>query len=322
MNKIDAVITWVDGNDPIHIAKREQYGTQKMLVTDDVAGSTRYISVGEIFYCVASLNRFAPWLNKIYLVTDDQDPGLGDFLNKHFPEGHIPVEIVSHKTIFEGYERFLPTFNSITIESMTWRIPGLSEHYIEFNDDLILSAPVYPQDFFTPEGNPICYGKMYSSILVRISRFLKSRLDGRKAVTYKETMMNAASLLGYKARMLKVYHTPKALCKSFYQRYFEKHPQVLERNIRHRFRHYTQFNPQVLQYMALRRMGLTPLRRAYDNLLYLKPTKDDAYVQEKLRLFTLRNGYKFGCFNSLDQATEESRSLVIKWIEDRLRLNP
>ena len=66
--KIDAVITWVDGDDPRHRAKRQQFGTQKMLNTDDIAGNTRYKSVGEIFYCVASINRFAPWINKIYIV--------------------------------------------------------------------------------------------------------------------------------------------------------------------------------------------------------------------------------------------------------------
>ena len=45
---IDAVITWVDGDDPRHRSKREKYGNVKMLTTDDVAGSTRYTSVGEI----------------------------------------------------------------------------------------------------------------------------------------------------------------------------------------------------------------------------------------------------------------------------------
>ncbi|MBQ8366150.1 MAG: Stealth CR1 domain-containing protein, partial [Alistipes sp.] len=44
--KIDAVITWVDGDDPRHRAKREAYSDSKMLKRDDVAGSTRYTSIG------------------------------------------------------------------------------------------------------------------------------------------------------------------------------------------------------------------------------------------------------------------------------------
>ena len=146
--KIDAVITWVDGDDPRHKAKREQYGDRRIFAQDDVAGSTRYKSLGEIFYCIASLNRFAPWLNKIYIVTDEQNPMVEEFLHRHFPEGAIPMEIVDHKVIFRGYEEYLPTFNSISIESMTWRIPGLAEHYIEFNDDLILAGAVHLSHVF------------------------------------------------------------------------------------------------------------------------------------------------------------------------------
>ena len=65
---IDAVITWVDGNDERHKAKRMKYGNETIFNAEDIAGSSRFASLGEIFYCVASLNRYAPWINKIYLV--------------------------------------------------------------------------------------------------------------------------------------------------------------------------------------------------------------------------------------------------------------
>lgn len=317
--KIDAVITWVDGDDPRHRAKRQQFGTQKMLNTDDIAGNTRYKSVGEIFYCVASINRFAPWINKIYIVTDEQNPHVEPFLEKHFPEGYIPVEIVDHKTIFRDYEQYLPTFNSICIESMTWRIPGLSEHFIEFNDDLILAAPVSPEDFFTEEGNLVCYGKKYNSLVVKIHGLLKYHSDGRKRVTFKETMNNAASLLGRHLYMIKIYHTPKALLKSYYEKYFSEHPEHLIANISHRFRSPKQFNAQELQYLELYRKERCELRSAYE-LLYLKPKKSVEYIEEKLRSFSEKKNCKFGCFNSLDQTSEEGKKLVIDWIESRIGL--
>ena len=56
---IDAVITWVDGNDERHKAKRMKYGNNTMFKAEDIAGNSRYASLGEIFYCVASLNRYA-----------------------------------------------------------------------------------------------------------------------------------------------------------------------------------------------------------------------------------------------------------------------
>ncbi len=318
--KIDAVITWVDGDDPRHRAKREKYGNAKILNRDDVAGSTRYSSLGEIFYCVASLNRYAPWLNKIYIVTDEQDPKLDDFLAKYFPEGHIPVEIVDHKVIFRGYEKFLPTFNSISIESMTWRIPGLAEHYIEFNDDLILGAPTRPEDFFPEEGKVVCYGKHRPAMLVRLSRLLKYRMDGTKQVSFKESMLNATEINGSNWHFIMLYHTPKALLKSFYEKHFSEHPDHLLRNISHRFRHASQYNPEEAQYLALQREGRCTLRNANKELFYFMAKQDMGYIRRKLDRFTREANKKFGCFNSLDQVPEEGLKMVVEWIERRIQL--
>ena len=318
--KIDAVITWVDGDDPRHRAKREQYGNRRMLSQNDVAGNTRYASLGEIFYCVASLNRYAPWLNKIYIVTDEQDPMLDEWLAKHFPEGTIPMEIVDHKVIFRGYEEFLPTFNSISIESMTWRIPGLSEHYIEFNDDLILAAPTRPDDFFTEDGKVVCYGKRYRSLYVRLSNILRRHRDGSKQVSFRQTMRNAAEILGERKYFIKIYHTPKALLRSVYERYFASYPDNLLSNVRHRFRVPSQFNVEEMQYLLLQREGKMVMRRAYDDLLYLKPKRDNEYITRKLAEFDSKANHKFGCFNSLDMMTEEGRTMTIEWIKRRIGL--
>jgi hypothetical protein len=318
--KIDAVITWVDGDDPRHRAKREKYGNITIANRDDVAGATRYSSLGEIFYCVASLNRFAPWLNKIYIVTDEQNPQLDAFIAEHFPERHIPMEIVDHKVIFRDYEQYLPTFNSISIESMTWRIPGLSEYYIEFNDDLILAAPTTPEDFFLEDGTVVCYGKRYSALQVALSNLFRRNSDGSKQVSFRQTMLNGAKLLGKRRDMIKVYHTPKALRRSVYEEYFMAHPDHLVNNICHRFRHHAQYNVEVIQYLLLLDRRRCCLKEAYDNLLYLKPKKDDDYIAQKLAKFSSLSGHKFGCFNSLDQMSDEGRSMTIRWIEQRIGL--
>ena len=317
--KIDAVITWVDGDDPRHKAKREKYGSRQSLTRDDVAGSTRFTSLGEIFYCVASLNRYAPWLNKIYIVTDEQNPMLDNFIAKHFPDGSIPMEIVDHKVIFAGYEQYLPTFNSISIESMTWRIPGLAEHYIEFNDDLILAAPTRPEDFFTQDGRVVCYGKKYSSFYTTLTHLFRRHRDGSRKVSFRQTMMNAARLLGIRRHFIKIYHTPKALKRSTYESYFEKHPRHLEQNIKHRFREPSQYNVEEIQYLLLNREKQLELRPAND-LLYLKPKRDDSYIAEKLAEFDKRTHHKFGCFNSIDQLSDEARRMTIEWIIRRIGL--
>ena len=145
----DVVIAWVDGDDPAHKRKKTQYLTGKNETKfDDVAGAMRYRSTGEIYYCVASVLRYAPWVRKIYIVTDNQNPHVDEFVAHNFPDNTIPIELVDHKVLFRGYEQYLPTFNSLAISTMLWRIPGISDSFLYFNDDVFPLQPCKPTDFF------------------------------------------------------------------------------------------------------------------------------------------------------------------------------
>lgn len=317
--KIDAVITWVDGNDPLHREKRARYAEPEYLLADDVAGETRFVSVGEIAWCVASLNRFAGWLNKIHIVTDGQNPDLEPFLERNFPQGHIPVEIVDHKVIYEGFKEYLPTFNACAIESMTWRIPGLSDHYISLNDDMMLCAPVLPSDFFTEDGKSVCYAGRASIPLTLFTRALKSKSGNRKKVTFKGAQCNAARLAGNRWSYLKIDHTPRALRRDFYEDYYMSHPQDLIRNIQYRFRNSDMYVPEVLQYMSLHKSGRCVVRHPKDYLFYLEPKNKKEYISKKLK--KLRSGnYRFCCFNSIDKSAPEDLRLVIGNITEILNI--
>ena len=228
------------------------------------------------------------------------------------------MEIVDHKIIFEGYEEYLPTFNSISIESMTWRIPGLSEHFIEFNDDLILAAPTTPEDFFTEDGKVVCYGKRRLQFLTRLSRMLKYRGDGSKRVSFKESMLNATNFCERDGHFIMLYHTPKALLRSVYEEHYTKHPEHLRHNIQHRFRHASQYNAEELQYMTLYQAKRCVMRSAERELLYMKAKDDAEYVRRKLEGFSKSPSKKFGCFNSLDLAPTEACNEAIEWIERRI----
>lgn len=316
--KMDAVITWVDGEDEKHRSKRFSYGPQGIFKAEDKAASTRFSSLGEIFWCVASLNRFAPWLNRIYIVTDEQDPCLTGFLERNFPEGHIPVEIVDHKVIFRGYEQYLPTFNSLSIETMTWRIPGLGEHYIEFNDDMLLTAPTLPQDFFSDDGRSVWYADAYSMQWTRLTRMLKRRRDGMDKVTFKGVMWNGARLAGAKWRYFKLNHAPRALRRSFYETAFAENDALVHQNIRHRFRDASQFSPQEFQCMSLFYEGGCRIEPVSPSLFFAQPKKGrPEYFDRKLDALDAFRG-KFACFNSVDLAEDGQRRRLEEWIENRL----
>ena len=62
---IDAVITWVDGADPLHRQKLHAFLGTGATIESGAADATRFSDCGEIEYCVASLLRHAPWLRRI-----------------------------------------------------------------------------------------------------------------------------------------------------------------------------------------------------------------------------------------------------------------
>jgi hypothetical protein len=62
------------------------------------------------------------------------------------------IRIVDHREIFRSYQQLLPTFNSFAIETMLWRIEGLADRILYFNDDMMLVGSVKPIDFFSNES--------------------------------------------------------------------------------------------------------------------------------------------------------------------------
>lgn len=173
---IDVVYTWVNGSDPRWLAKKnywaEKYSSHihpspplNLSVSnnssvnnhnsstdsstnthdeDEVMSDNRYRDSEELRYSLRSIVKYAPWVRHIYLVTDNQLPY---WLN--LETGKLTV--VSHETIFQNRSH-LPVFSSPAIEANLHNIPGLSDYFIYFNDDVFLGAPALPEDFISLSG--------------------------------------------------------------------------------------------------------------------------------------------------------------------------
>lgn len=320
---IDLVVTWVDGSDLRHKAKRKKFSEGNGDVHfDDIGGETRFKSVGEIYYCVASYVKFAPYIRKIFIVTDAQDPKVEDFLKQYFHEDQIPeIEIVDHRVIFKGYESFLPVFNSLAIETMLWRIPDLSEHYIYSNDDVMLVRPTTVEDFFV-DGKANAYGYWHMAWTARFLRKIRRRRDNHKNFSFRDSMLNSA-ILCKAAKFYKIAHTPHAMRKSVLMKYFAEHPDHLISNISQRFRHPSQYNPQVLSYQIGLDKGKTHTldSRGRFNYLYPKPSRPSDYVETAITNFEENENAKFLCVNSLDQNTSSERKIIERYIRRCLSLS-
>ena len=107
------------------------------------SSENRFRDNEELKYSLRSVQKFAPWIRKIFLVTNGQIPS---WLNIYHPR----LELVAHKDIFKNHSH-LPTFSSPAIESNLVNIPGLAERFIYLNDDFFFGKPIWPDDFESEE---------------------------------------------------------------------------------------------------------------------------------------------------------------------------
>lgn len=142
--KVDVVFTWVDNKDTQWQLRRHKYNhiaKQDVLYNNDDA---RFTNHNELYYSLHSVQTFLPWVNHIYIVTDQQQP-------EWFSQADHPnVSIIDHSQIIEA--QYLPTFNSHVIEAHLHKIPRLNEHFIYFNDDVFVARPLPKEHFFHSNG--------------------------------------------------------------------------------------------------------------------------------------------------------------------------
>lgn len=107
----------------------------------DIASRSRFEDNDELRFSIRSVVKHAPWVRRIFVVTNGQIPSWLDMTQSR-------VSVVTHEEIFPN-KSHLPTFSSPAIESHLHRIDGLSRHFIYMNDDVFFGREVWPDDFYT-----------------------------------------------------------------------------------------------------------------------------------------------------------------------------
>ena len=133
---IDFVVTWVNDRDPEWQEKRRKYAG---LSLEEGNIEARFRDWDIFRFWFRAVEKYAPWVNKVFLVTCGHVP---EWINRTSEK----LVIVAHDDYMDA--AYLPTFNSIAIELCLCNIQGLEEHFIYFNDDMFLTKPVTPEDFF------------------------------------------------------------------------------------------------------------------------------------------------------------------------------
>ena len=136
---IDIVYMWVDGSDPVWLAKKNAFEQGVASTAGEALDEARFVDNDELKYSLRSIERYAPWIRHIYIVTDGQVPAWIDLTNPR-------ISIIDHTEIIP--REALPTFSSPAIEWCVDNIPGLSEHFLLANDDTFIGREVSPEFFF------------------------------------------------------------------------------------------------------------------------------------------------------------------------------
>ena len=132
--QIDFVVTWLDSTDP-----EWQKSYYKFRPDSDHKGNVRFRNMEIFRYWFRAVEEYAPWVHKVFLVTNGKFP---DWINRE----NKKLVLVKHSDYIP--QEYLPTFSSCTIEMFLHRIRDLSDHFVYFNDDMFLNAPVDPRHYF------------------------------------------------------------------------------------------------------------------------------------------------------------------------------
>lgn len=175
---IDIVYFWVDGNDKKWRDKRNLYYTKEHNIAEEANYECRFIDNDELKYSLRSLEKYAPWINNVYIITDEQIP---QWLNTE----NEKVKLIYHKDLLP--EEALPCFNSVALECFFSNIEGLSEHFLYANDDMYFADYITPEFFYAEDKYPICRFirkidknnsemNLYSKLIINAQNLIKNKL--------------------------------------------------------------------------------------------------------------------------------------------------
>lgn len=271
---IDAVYMWVDDSFPGYLDLLSRYAT----VSQDSSANRTRDNLDTLKYSLRSLQMYAPWLRHIYIVACA--PQRPRWLAAQTPG----LTVIHHDAILDAAD--LPTFNSFAIQSALHNIPGLSRRFLQFDDDVLLTAPVTPGDFADDKGRLRVFQRLRHTpdAGLRDAENL-SRWDA--SLAYSNFLLNAA--FGARARPT-FTHAPLLIDCDWWAQMIARWPDAFAHTRQSRFRASYNVVPDYLYpHFLLGTNRATPVStwRTYCETFYF-PLEDYAiYIRWKLAQLAL-----------------------------------
>lgn len=255
---------------------------------------------GELYWSLKSVDRFAPWFRKIFVLVND-GTAIPDWL-----ASNPRVEVVEHKRFVEPWA--LPLYNTAAIEMWLGRVPGLSERFVYGNDDFFFGSRVSPGDFFDSRGRIIC-------------RFNpRGKLREMRGSLYFDMLRHSRRILGSSEERMP-HHSFQGCRKSDMAAFWQRYPDEARHSAgqRHRVGEQVCLDAIVLNAVMAGRGVMRPayrmvrLRRMLGLAAY-----ESMYVPIEDRDgmgWLLANRPKMFCLNDTEKSSDEDRAGVVKILE-------
>ena len=302
---VDLVYLWVDGNDPVWQAKHNAF-IGKTEESSPINCKGRYANNDELKYSLRSVEMYAPWIRKIFIVTDNQVP-----VPEWLDISNTKVKIIDHKDIMPAES--LPCFNSALIEHFLYKIPGLAEYFLLANDDMYLNKAVTVDDFFTKEGFPII--RLGRRPFRKFRWFWRVNVRKKPLKNYSFTIARASQLVDDKYGVYYTgmpHHNIDSYLKSDMQRVVEDYfRDEFAANNKNRMRSNDDIQRILFSYtaLALKRGKLRYVTRKES--MHVEIQKERHYRRlEKFRPM-------FFCMNDSEYAKDKDRKTAKEYLERR-----
>ncbi len=298
--EVDAVYMWVDGDDPKIIEKRNKHlKLEGKELNIQSANKGRFFDNEELKYSFRSLEKYAPWIRHIYLITDNQTP---KWLKKH-PK----VTIVDHTDIMD--KDILPTFNSEVIDYHIHKIKGLADHFILINDDMFFGRPVYKSLFFTKEGTPIKYLRKIAR------RKLYETSTGMFFDIYKKCQLMVEEKFNKEIPTTRFAHSITPYQKESFSKTIELFPEEVELTKTSRFRKEYDVSRFLVDFYEISQLEaeIVDLAKPWNAFTIDTDIRPDTWY--KFKLIERRRPYMY-CVNDNEHTTDEGRALCKEFLDE------
>lgn len=261
---IDFVLSWMNPYDENWRREKAKYWGIEIRDPDyDVNQVARFRDWDNLQYWFRGVERFAPWVRRIYFVTWDTVP---DWLNVDHPK----IQVVRDREILP--EGCAPAFSPNPMETNLHRIPGISEHFVFFNDDMFLLSPVEPGDFYRnglpremavsypltndPGNDP--FSHMLLTMMGVVNGFFDKKQVQRKhwkkwfnPVYGRQNINNLMTAYNHQFSCILIPHLPSSMRKSTYEEVWKAIPDDLMATASHKFRSLTDITQYIFRYWAI-----------------------------------------------------------------------